>query len=217
MPGGPFEVELNRVVAQEAARAEPPSHLAREDRSHGAVDVADRQIDDHGRLILERRPAEIQELSHVDRLTQPVILRLGAIGLYGRRDVRLVEHLREIEPAGLPVLYGLARIEPIDAADHFIDRAEAEPGHDLAHFFRQQEEEIDGVVRFAGEFLSQLGVLSRNAHGASIQMTLSHHDAADRNQRGRGDAPFLGPEQGGDHDVFCRADHAVGLHDDSSP
>ena len=108
----------------------------------------------------------------------------------------------------------LRRIEPIDAADHFVDRAEAELGHDLAQLFGQQEEVIDDVLRLAGEFLAQLGILRGDADRAGVQMALAHHDAADRHQGGGGDAPFLGAQHRGDRHVAGRAQLAVGLHDD---
>ncbi len=61
-------------------------------------------------------------------------------------------------------------------------------------FLGQQEEEIDDVLRLAGELLAQLGVLRGDADRAGVQMALAHHDAADRHQRGGGDAPFLGAQ-----------------------
>ena len=41
---------------------------------------------------------------------------------------------REVEAARLPVIDGGSDVEPVDAADHLVDRAEAELRHVLAHF-----------------------------------------------------------------------------------
>jgi hypothetical protein len=37
------------------------------------------------------------------------------------------------------VFDGLARLEAVGAADHLVDRAEAELGHDLAHLFGDED------------------------------------------------------------------------------
>ena len=49
-----------------------------------------------------------------------------------------VEDLAEIEPSGLVMVDGLLGVEEIAAADHVVDRAEAELGHQLAHFLRRR-------------------------------------------------------------------------------
>ena len=41
----------------------------------------------------------------------------------------------------------LRGVEHVDAADHLVDRAEAERGHDLAQPFGDQEEVVDHVLR----------------------------------------------------------------------
>ena len=52
-------------------------------------------------------------------------------------------------------------------------------------FFRDEEKEIHDMFRLPGEFLSQLGVLRRNADGTGIEMALPHHDAAFDDQAAR--------------------------------
>ena len=100
----------------------------------------------------------------------------------------------------------------IDAADSI--RASNSLEKMLAHFLGEEEEEVDGVIRFAGELLPQFGVLRCDADGASVEVTLPHHNAADRHESPGGDAPLFGPQHGRDYDVLGRANHAVGLHDD---
>jgi len=42
-------------------------------------------------------------------------------------------------------------IDPVHAAYHFIDSAEAEFGHVLAYLLGKEEEEVDDVLGLAGE------------------------------------------------------------------
>ena len=54
-------------------------------------------------------------------------------------------------------------VQKIAAADHLVDRAEAEFGHQLPHFLGDEAEEVDHVIGLAGELLSELGVLGGDA------------------------------------------------------
>jgi hypothetical protein len=63
----------------------------------------------------------------------------------------------------------------------------------------------------AGEFLTKHGILRGDAHGARVEVTLAHHDAAERDERRGGEAKFFGAEDRGDHDVAARLEAAVGL------
>ena len=103
------------------------------------------------------------------------------------------------------------RFQAIDAADHLVDRAEAELGHDLPGVLGDHEQVIDDVLRLAGELLAQHRVLRGDADRAGVEMALPHHDAAERDQRRGGEAEFLGAEHRGDHHVAARLEAAVGL------
>ena len=46
---------------------------------------------------------------------------------------------------------GNGGIDFVDAANHFVDGAEAELGHVLAHLLGDEEEEVDDVLGLAGE------------------------------------------------------------------
>ena len=65
-------------------------------------------------------------------------------------------------------------------------------------------------------FLRSSGSCVAMPDRAGVQMALAHHDAADRDQRRGGDAPFFGPQHRGNGHVFGGANHAVGLHDDAA-
>ena len=97
-----------------------------------------------------------------------------------------------------------------------LKRAEAEPGHDLAQFFGDEEEIVDHVLRLAGEALAQHRVLRRHADRAGVEMAFAHHDAARRDQGRGGEAEFVGAEQRADGDVAAGADAAVDLHGDAA-
>ena len=111
---------------------------------------------------------------------------------------------REIEAARLPVVDRLARIEPVDAADHFVDGAKAELRHDLPQVFREEIEEVHHVLGFAGEFGPQPRVLGGDAYRARIEMAHAHHDAPGGDERCAGDAEFFGAQQRRDGDVAPR-------------
>ena len=133
---------------------------------------------------------------------------------FGR--VRLVEELREIEALGLPVGDGLGLVEHLHLADHLVERAVAERGHQLAHFLGDEEEVVDDVLGLAGEARAQHRVLRRDADRAGVEVALAHHDAAGRDQRRGGHAELVGAEQGADDDVAAGADAAVDLHGDAA-
>ncbi len=93
--------------------------------------------------------AEPQQHLAVERLVQFVVLQLLAEAFHERRNVRLVEDAGEIEPLGFPMLDGLAHFQLVAAADHVVEGAEAELGHDFAHFLGDEAHEIDHVLGLA--------------------------------------------------------------------
>ena len=213
LPGRAGEGDLDGAVG-EAGRAVPTGHLAGEDRAGRAVDVADRQIELHGLAIFQGRFAEVEQCGHVERLLDAVILRRLMVRLHMLRHLGLVQDRGEVEALCLPVGDRGPRVEPVHPAHHLVDRAETKLGHQLTDLLGQHEEEVDDVLRLTGEPLPQLRILRGDPHRTGVEMALPHHDAADHDERRRGNAEFLGAEHGGDHHVLGRADHAVGLHDD---
>src|ERR1022692_2511267 len=65
------------------------------------------------------------------------------------------------------------------------------------------------------ELCAQGGILRSDAHRASVQVALAHHDAAHGDQGGGGKAEFLGSEQRGDGDVAAGLQLAIGLDADA--
>ena len=131
-------------------------------------------------------------------------------------DGRLVEERREVEASGLPVVNGLAGFEFIDAADHFLNGAEAEFRHDLAEFLRDEAHEVHGVGGIAGEVFAEFGILRGHAHRAGVFVANAHHDAAERDERRGGETEFLGTEKRGDGDIAAGLELAIGLHRDTA-
>ena len=136
-----------------------------------------------------------------------VLLEPAPVGV----DLGRVEQRRQVDALRLPVLHGLARLELVDAADHFLERAETELRHDLAQFLRDELHEIDDVLGLALELLAQSRILRRDARRAGVQVADTHHDAARRHQRRGGEAELLGAEQRRDRDVASRLQLTVGL------
>ena len=51
------------------------------------------------------------------------------------------------------------------------------------------------------KLLAQFRILRRNTDRARVEVTFTHHDAAERNQRRGSEAKFFGTQQCGDCDV----------------
>ena len=156
---------------------------------------------------LQRRRAELDQLV-VDRLFEAVVLRYRlehahAVPWGGRR-----QHVREVEPFGLPAGAFAAHLQPIRAADQLGQAADPERGHDLAHLVGHVKHEADHVFGLPVELRAQDRVLRRDADRAGVQVAFAHHDAAARDQRCRREPELLGAEQRGDHDIAPGA-HSV--------
>lgn len=74
--------------------------------------------------------------------------------------------------------------------------------HEIAPDFLSHEvEEVDDVLRLPGELLPEDGVLRGHAHGARVEVALSHHDAAHGDERGGGEGVLLGAKKCRDHNI----------------
>ena len=213
LPGGADELHRDGALGQ-ALVAVAPGDLARQHGADGAVDVADRQLDHDALALLERGHRSGDELV-IERLAEPVILRLALIGRGAGRHLRSVEHAREVEPPRLRIV-DAAHLEPVGAADHLVEGAEAELRHELAHFLGEEMEERDHVLGPAGEAAPQLRILRRDAHRTGVEVALAHHDAALGDEGGGGDAEFVGAEESADHHVAAGSDAAIDLHRDAA-
>ena len=103
------------------------------------------------------------------------------------------------------------RIKAVDAANHLVDGAETKLGHQLACFFGDHKQVIDYVFGFACKLLAQLRILRSDPHRTSVEMTLTHHDAAERDQRRGRKTKLFGAQHRGNHHVAARLQTAVSL------
>ena len=141
-----------------------------------------------------------------------MVLRLRAPPAHVARHRRIVDHRRQVDSLGLPVLDVRPLHQAIHAPDHLVHRAESQLRHDPPQIFRDEEKEIDHVLRLPLEFLAQFRVLRGHAHRAGVQVALAHHDAAHRNQRRGREAELLRAQQRGDGHVSPGLQFAVHLN-----
>src|SRR5579864_1332468 len=152
----------------------------------------------------------------VERVVQAVILGMHAPPCYTRWHRRVVEDGGEVESARLPMVDGILGIEHVDAANHLVDGAESEFRHVLPDLLGEEEKEIDNMLGLTLELLAQHRILRGNADRASVEMTLAHHDATHRNQRGGGKTKFLGAQERGDDHIAAGLQLAIGLYADTA-
>ena len=126
------------------------------------MNVADWKLDLNRRQRLQGS-ADLSQNAVIESLVQAMILRMNASPRDARGYRRIVENRGKIKPLRLPVIDCLFGVEHVDAADHLVHRAESHLGHVLPNLLREEEEEIDHVLRLALESLAQLRILRRDA------------------------------------------------------
>mmetsp|Transcript_30320 Transcript_30320/g.87442 ORF Transcript_30320/g.87442 Transcript_30320/m.87442 type:complete len:220 (+) Transcript_30320:1339-1998(+) len=212
---------MDRPIGQPCG-AEAPRHLEAQDAAHGAVHVLNRDVlDGHALLRLERMRSAEHELA-VEDVRELVVLgratKHGAVAPrgHGLQGPCRLEEVGEVEVRRLPVLLQVRLwAEKISAPHQLIEGAAPELRHVLAHVLGDQEEEVDEVLRLAGELLPQLRVLRRDTNGASVQVALAHHDAAKRDEGGGRERHLLSAQQRRHDDIAARPNLAIRLDRDS--
>ena len=207
-----LQLHVDRIVGKPGMAVLFGDH-ARQHRAGGAIDALDRALDAHRRARRDGR-GRLFDQRAVEHMLKIVVLVFGLVDRQ-MSGIRLVEQAREIETLGLPMFDRAVAVEHLNLADHLIDRAIAQFGHDLAHFLGDEEEIIDHMLGLSDEALAQDGILRRHAHGAGVEMALAHHDAAGSNQRRGGEAIFISAQQRADNNVTARAQPAIDLHGDA--
>ena len=151
LPGRARRLEADGVLG-ETLLARAARDLLTEDRAHRAVDVADRERPPYRLALLEGRRGEAHQLV-VEGLVESVVLRDAAESAAAIVGSHEVQEPREVELLCLEVLDVAHGRELVHAADHLVDRSEAEPRHVLAEVLGDEAEEVDHGVRVAGEAL----------------------------------------------------------------
>ncbi len=89
--------------------------------------------------------------------------------------------------------------------------------HDFPGLLGNKGEEIHQIIGASGKEFPQFRILGSHANRTGIIVTLSHHDTAEYDQRGRREPVFLGAQQRGNHDIPTRLDLSVSLQTDLAP
>ena len=145
-----------------------------------------------------------------------MVLRIDMANGHIRPHFRSIEQTRKVKTLGLPVLNPFAHVEQVGSTHQIIELAYAQLRHDLTHFFSNEEEIVDHVLRLTRELFAQCGILCGNAHRTSVEVTLAHHDATLDHQRCSCKTKFIGPQQCTHHHVATCLHLTVGLHTDST-
>src|SRR3990167_5168321 len=122
-------------------------HAGDRARQHGsdrAVDVACHLDELHALAVLDGGARALDELA-VQRVFDVVVLHIHMEARYIGGHVGLGEQAAEVQATGLPVFQALAHVEQVGAADQLVELADAQLGHDLAHFFGDEEEVVHHV------------------------------------------------------------------------
>ena len=135
-----FERDVDRVLGQALvavlARERRPDSIAPTERLALRMRCVSRTGCCFSSAGLRRRDQLV-----VERAREAVILLFLLRTRDFRRHLRLMEDAREVEAARLPVRDARAHVEQIGAADHLLERAEAQLRHELAHFLGDEEED----------------------------------------------------------------------------
>jgi len=110
-----------------------------------------------------------------------VVVRLHGLLAAAPADLRPLgprEDFREVQVPGLVEVDGAVHAQAIGASDRLVERAETELREQLAHFARQQTQEVLDVLGLSLEALAQRGVLRGDADRAGVLVALAHHHAA---------------------------------------
>src|SRR5687767_11377366 len=105
-----------------------------------------------------------------------------------------------------------AYFQAIYLSYHFIHRAEAQFGHDLAQFLYNETEEVHHVIGITGKAFAQFGILSSYTYGTGIQMTFTHHDTTFHHEGSGSHTPFFSTQQGGNSNIATCFHLSVGLY-----
>ena len=186
-------------------------NFAREHRSDRTMDIPDFVVD-RDRIAALNRVFACRDQIVVERTLKPMILTFGVEQLFAFIKRNLMQKLTQIDTLRLPVIQRVAHIQAIHSANHFVERAEAHLGHDLAQFLGNEEEVIDYMLGLSGEALAQFRVLCGDTNRACVQVALAHHDAASRNQRRGGESELVRPQQSTDRDIAPGPQSTINLN-----
>ena len=210
-----LELELDGALGQ-ARIAVLVADFAGDLRANGAIRVVDLVFEADRLRVVDRLVGVLQD-DLVERLVIGTVVALAGGVAHGGRVVLhdIDEQAREIDGVRLRMVGHVALLEALHVADHFVDRAEAEAGHDFANFLGDAIEEIHDVLGLALELAAQAVVERGDADRAGVQVALAHIDAAHRDHRGGAEIVFLGAEERRVNDVLAGLHAAIGAERDA--
>ena len=139
----------------------PAGELAARDRANHAVDVTYLERAFDLLATLDCRLADLEQLRRIERPLETMILRDRLTTANLGAEIRLIENVAEIEAVRLPMIDGVLHFKTVSTPDHFVNCAEAETRHDLAHLSRNEAHEVHDMLGLAREALAQARILCR--------------------------------------------------------
>ena len=116
-------------------------------------------------------------------------------------ELRPLQYRSEVKPVGFPMLDGAPHVEHVGTTNRLIERTESEGSEVLAHFLRDEFEEIHHELRFSAKPGTELRVLRCHTYGTRVEVTHAHHDATRDDEWRRSKAKLFTAQQGSDNDV----------------
>ena len=190
LTGRSVEFQVQGIVGQ-SRRPETPHYRGGNLRSHRSVDVADRQ---HQRLSFAvlQRGRQLRQKRSVERFFQLMILST-AVAADSVFLGRAIQHSGEIHPGCFGIVRRRPLLQQITASDQILKARNAERRHNLAYFFGDEEKVIHDMLRPSLKTPTQHRILRSNPHRTSVEMALSHHEAAFHHQGSRRKTEFVRP------------------------
>ena len=183
-------------IGRQSLRTITARNLAAQNRTDNAVCIFNRQRNRHRLFRFQIAFADIEQLTHIERFLQLMILFLSAYLTRTRLHLRLVQQRRQVKLFVFPVaLLHRLRQQHLRAADHLVNRAEAQHSHIFAHLLRDKVHKVHHIFRLAMELFAQLRILRSNAHRTGVEIANAHHNAAQGYQRCRRKAKLLSAKQ----------------------
>ena len=191
-------------------------YFTREHRTDRQVGVVHRGLNRHWHLVFQSWHRLFDE-AVVECPMQSVLLLFRVACGDTNGWLRFEQNSREVQSTGFPVLDRLPGADSLAVTDHLGVGAKAKVCHDLSGFLRNEQKEIDDVLRLPWKELTQPRVLSRYTDRAGVEMALACHDATLRDEGARAEANLVGAQERSDHDIAAGADATVGLDGNPSP
>mmetsp|Transcript_21480 Transcript_21480/g.44151 ORF Transcript_21480/g.44151 Transcript_21480/m.44151 type:complete len:370 (-) Transcript_21480:714-1823(-) len=121
------------------------------------------------------------------------------------------EELVDIDVLGLRNTATLAGacLEEIGTSNNVIDLAVSKVSQKLTNFFGYEFEEVDNVLRSSGELLSELFLLTRDTHWASVQMANTSHNTTFGNHGNGSETKLFGSKKSTDDNISSSSDTTV--------